>query len=153
MAIPASHSESFKHVLALEGKDVLYVETLWIVRAHVSDVATSEAGFQCKARALKVHGLPYRAAPWTFSAGWDYFSASSSEVSSSYGGWRLYPSREVFNQLARLLEPLGLGETYRTDYTIETTPGGTLGNKVASPGPIARSVLEFVRLLSQGGDA
>jgi hypothetical protein len=147
MNVPQAQSPMFEHVLALEGRTVLYIEKMSLFRVVVAEVRPSEdgQGFDCLATFVPTPGMVSKRATWRFGAGWNYFHATPQKVNSTYGGWRIYTEAVVIDEALEILKDVPEGRSYKSD--LEWTPvhGDSMVTSTGSPGQIAKRVHEFLR--------
>ena len=137
----------FEHVLALEGKTVLYIEKMNLFRVVVTEVRQRDdgQGFECWATFLPTRGMACKRGAWRFGAGWDYFHATPEKVSSTYGGWRIYAEKVVLDEALEILKDLPEGRSYISDYKWTPVHGKPMITATGRPGTVAKRVHEFLR--------
>lgn len=147
MEVPSGFADTARHVLALEGRTVLYIESMQLYRVLVTHIEVHDDGngFEALATLVPTHGMASGPPSWTFGAAWSYCHAFVDAVSASYGGWRIYTSSALMDELTEILKPLPAHSTFRDDYRCEPVGGNQRCVALGTPGPVATRVLEFLR--------
>lgn len=147
MKIPSARSAMFEHVLALEGRTVLFIERMNLFRIVVTKVRTRDdgQGFECLAKPVPTRGMPCQQESWIFGAGWDYFHATPDSVHCKYIGWRLYANKAVMDEVLEILKELPEGRSYLSDYIWTPIHGNQRFKAKGTPGPTAKRIYEFLR--------
>jgi hypothetical protein len=149
VTVPPALSVMFEHVLALEGRTVLYIEKMNLFRIVVTEVRPRDdgQGFECLATFVPTRGMACKHETWRFGAGWDYFHATPTTVHCTYGGWRIYAEKAVMDEVLQLLKDLPEGRSYFSDYKWTPVDGSPMVTARGTPGHIAKRVHEFLRNL------